>query len=191
MHYYSIMNKREKSDALEAVNKKIGRCPVCRRNAVGKLVPGEGSADASVVFVGEAPGKTEAKTGRPFVGRSGQLLRTSIRAAGLKEEDVFITSAVKYLPEHVTPKPSEIDHGRRHLQEQLAVIKPKLIVLLGRVAAMSVLDRKLVMHKESGQIIRGHGRTYFLAHHPAAALYSAQGKKAFASDMRKLTKHVK
>lgn len=185
------MTKAQKTKALAAVNANIGRCPVCLKNAVGKLVPGEGSASAKVLFLGEAPGKNEAVTGRPFIGRSGQLLRASIRAAGLKEEDVFITSAVKYLPKHVTPKPAEVEHGRLHLSAQLDVIQPKLIVLLGRIAALSILKRNVNMSEEHGSIIPDQGRKYFLSYHPAAALYSQSGKKNFEQDMETLARKIK
>lgn len=139
-------------------------------------MPGEGNPDADIVFIGEAPGKTEAKTGRPFVGRSGQLLRSLIREAGLKEEDVFITSPVKYLPagRHGlpggTPKPSDIVHGREHLMKQFAVIQPKVIVLLGNVAAQGVLGEKFPVTQVHGKIIEREGRRYLLTFHPAAAL---------------------
>ena len=92
-------------------------------------MPGEGNPDAHIIFLGEAPGKNEAATGRPFIGRSGQLLRKMIRSLGLKESDVFITRPVKYLPDRGTPSKEQIAHGRTHLTKQLTVINPKIIVL--------------------------------------------------------------
>lgn len=137
----------------------------------GKAVPGEGNPDANVVFIGEAPGKKEAEIGRPFIGRSGQLLRSLIRGIGLKEEDVYITSPVKFLPDRGTPTPDDIAHGRLHLMEQFSVIQPKLVVLLGRVAAEGVLQMKVKVASEHGEKIDGkYGITYFLTFHPAAAL---------------------
>src|SRR5439155_10892820 len=114
------MNKQE---ALDEIAREIEACQVCKEGKIGKAVPGEGNPDADIVFMGEAPGKTEAKTGRPFIGRSGQLLRSMIRdVLGLDDlKDVYITSPVKYLPEKVTPTPAEIAHGKTHLDKQLAI----------------------------------------------------------------------
>src|SRR5512139_1550662 len=119
------MNKEQ---SLHQIAEMITRCRFCRKGCTGKAVPGEGSADARVVFIGEAPGREEAKTGRPFVGRSGKLLRQTIREAGLSEDDVFITSPVHYLPDRGTPTKEMIRHGREHLFEQLAIIEPDIVV---------------------------------------------------------------
>jgi DNA polymerase len=132
---------KQKQQALKIIAKMIERCRICKKGKIGKAVPGEGNADADVVFIGEAPGKTEAATGRPFVGRSGKLLRGLIAGAGLKDDRVFITSPVKYLPEYVTPTPADIAHGRKHLMEQLDIIKPKVAVLLGATAVRAVFGR--------------------------------------------------
>ncbi len=180
------MNKSDKEKALQRITKGIANCIICQENKTGVAVPGEGDADADVVFVGEAPGKQEAKTGRPFIGPAGKLLRTLIADAGLKESDVFITSAVKYLPEHVTPTPEEVGHGRTHLFAQLDVINPKVVVLLGRVAALAVLDRNISVSKEHGTIIEEEGRKYLLAYHPAAPLYSPKVKSELIGDFKKL-----
>ena len=93
----------DKERALKALAAEITQCRSCRKGGSGKAVPGEGSAGARVVFIGEAPGREEAETGRPFIGRSGRLLRQSIREIGLAEEEVFITSPVHYLPDRGTP----------------------------------------------------------------------------------------
>src|SRR5258708_9896105 len=119
------MNKQQ---ALDTIAREIEDCAVCRDGKSGKAVPGEGNPDADIVFIGEAPGKTEAATGRPFVGRSGQLLRSLIREIGLREEDVYITSPVKYLPDRGTPTLADIRHGQEHFSNQLAVINPKVLV---------------------------------------------------------------
>jgi len=160
-----------KQNELDKIAEEIRRCSICKIGKSGKAVPGEGNPDADVVFVGEAPGKTEAATGRPFVGRSGKLLRSLIAEVGLREEDVFITSPVKYLPDRGTPTPKDIVHGREHLIKQLSIIDPKFVVLLGRVAAEGVLQRKVAVVKERGRVIgEKDGIKYFLTLHPAAAL---------------------
>lgn len=173
-----------KLHVLEAITKEIIECTICPVNKSGKPVVGEGNPDAEIVFIGEAPGKQEAVVGRPFIGRSGQLLRSLIHEIGLKEEDVYITSPVKYLPNGPdgtpggTPKSSDIAHGRIHLMKQLAVIKPQIVVLLGRVAAEGVLQKKVVVASEHGDVIEEQdGIKYFLTFHPAAALRFSQKYK--------------
>ncbi|MGE5297892.1 MAG: uracil-DNA glycosylase [Acidobacteriaceae bacterium] len=151
-------------------------------------MPGEGSASAKIVFIGEAPGKTEAQTGRPFVGRSGRLLREMIGRVGLSEKKVYITSPVKFLPKHGTPTDDEIRHGMIHLNNQLEVIKPKLIVLLGSVAARGMLGQKLAVLSRHGEEFKTVGRNYFLTIHPAAAIRFVKYRKLILADFRKLKK---
>src|SRR3546814_29331 len=141
-----------KQQRLDTIATEIRTCALCKKDSIGVAVVGEGNPDAEIVFVGEAPGKTESVTGRPFVGRSGQLLRSLIREIGLKEEDVYITSPVKYLPKRGTPDSKQIAHGREHLLKQLEVIQPKFVVLLGRVAAEGVLEKKVFVTKERGTV---------------------------------------
>jgi len=181
----------DKQKALDVIANEIEGCELCKVNKTGLAVPGEGSPNAKVVFVGEAPGKEEAKTGRPFVGRSGKVLRSLIAALGYKEEDVFITSPVKRLPVHVTPTEEEIDHGRTHLDAQLAIIKPKVVVMLGRVAGVALLKQNFSIGRDHGTIIEKEGRTYFLTYHPAAPLYSPSVKAELVKDFNKLKKFLK
>jgi DNA polymerase len=153
----------------------------------GRAVPGEGNPDADIVFIGEAPGKNEAVVGRPFIGRSGKLLRKFItEVLGLKESDVFITSPVKYLPDLGTPSSSDIAHGKIHLEKQFKVIDPKIIVLLGRVAVEGVLGLKVAVKKDHGKIIEKDGRKYFITLHPAAVVRFAHNRKDFEQDFRGL-----
>jgi uracil-DNA glycosylase len=181
------MGKQQK---LDEITLEIEKCKVCQKASSGKAVPGEGNSDADIVFIGEAPGKTEALTGRPFVGRSGKLLRGLITDIGLKEEDVFITSPVKYLPDRGTPDSKQIAHGREHLMQQLGIIKPKFVILLGRVAAEGVLEKKVFVAKERGHVIEERdGIRYFLTYHPAAALrFPNKFKQALKEDFLKVKK---
>lgn len=159
-----------KADQLNKIASEIERCRVCKAEKSGKAVPGEGNPDADIVFLGEAPGRTEAATGRPFVGRSGQLLRRMIRESGLTEADVYITSPVKYLPDRGTPTKAHIKHGKTHLDKQLSVIRPKFIVLLGSTAVYAMLGKVVPVMKEHGTILSTDGRKYLLTIHPAAVL---------------------
>lgn len=181
----------EKAKKLAEIAKEIDNCRICKEEKTGKAVAGEGNPDADIVFIGEAPGKTEAKTGRPFVGRSGQLLRKGMREIGLKEEDVYITSPVKYLPLRGTPTPKDIAHGRIHLRKQLEVINPKLIILLGSVAAKGVLEEKIPIAKEHGNTIQRDGKIYFLTYHPAAALRFPKLRQKFLEDLKHLQLVIK
>lgn len=180
-----------KQDQLDKITQEIEHCQICKKDSIGVAVPGEGNPDADVVFIGEAPGKKEAETGRPFIGPSGKLLRSLTRSIGLNDEkDVYITSPVKYLPKRGTPSSSQIAHGREHLVKQLAVIQPKIVVLLGRVAAEGVLEKKVAVSKEHGQVIEERdGVTYFLTYHPAAALrFSKKFRPLLEEDFEKLKK---
>ena len=176
----------DKEKALYEIALEIESCSVCRKWGDGLPVPGEGNPDAHILLVGEAPGRQEAKTGRPFIGRSGQLLRSAIRRIGLKEEEVFITSPVKYRPLAGTPRGQNILHGRVHLLKQLSIIEPEIVVLMGSVACRAVLERKVEVAKDHGSTVSLNGITCLITFHPAYALRFPAGKKAFLKDFEKL-----
>ena len=178
----------DKERALREIADEIRRCRLCRKGGTGKAVPGEGNPDARVVFVGEAPGKEEAKIGRPFVGRSGRFLRQAIRDIGLEEDNIFITSPGHYLPLRGTPSLQTIIHGKEHLYKQLEIIEPEIIVLLGATASLAVLGRKAETAKEHGTIIDRDGARILLTFHPAYAMRFPEGRKGFLRDFQKLKK---
>lgn len=184
-----LVNKKDK--ALLVVAREIENCRVCKKDKIGMAVPGEGNGNAQIVFLGEAPGRTEAKTGRPFIGASGKLLRQLITDCGLSQKDVFITSPVKYLPKYVTPTPDDVDHGRIHLEKQLAIIKPKVIVLLGRIAALAMLQENILVSKHHGEVLKRKNYTFLFSYHPAAALYSPKLKVELIKDFKKIKKLLK
>ncbi len=179
-----------KQKQLDEIAEKIAHCKICQKDCSGLPVAGEGNPDADIMFLGEAPGKNEAATGRPFIGRSGQLLRGLIREAGFKETDVYITSPVKYLPDRGTPSPAQIAHGREHLSAQLAVIQPKFIVLLGKTAVTAMLERNSAILKERGSIIEKDGRHYFITLHPAAVIRFPKYKHLIVEDFKNLKKMI-
>jgi DNA polymerase len=182
------MNKQTE---LSKIAKEIEQCELCKAWGTGKAVPGEGDPDADIVFLGEAPGKDEAETGRPFVGRSGKFLRAMIKEIGLKEENVYITSPVKYLPQSGTPVRENIIHSRIHLSKQLSVIDPKILVLLGSIACIAVLDQAVSITKEHGKTISRDGKIYFITYHPAAGLRFPETKEKFIDDFNKLKKLIR
>ena len=185
------MNDMEKSKALEKIAHDIQRCKVCKKNTSGKAVPGEGNPDAAVMFVGEAPGRKESETGRPFVGRSGQLLTILLSEIGVERKDVYITSPVKYYPGRRAPARKEIEHGKKHLLKQIDIIQPELIILLGNTAIKALLKSKYQVTKIHGRILEEEGQKYFVTFHPAAALRFKKILNLQKSDFSRLNTHIK
>lgn len=177
---------KDKAKQLQKIAIEIETCHECKKNKHGKAVVGEGNSDANVIFIGEAPGRNEALTGRPFIGRSGKLLREAIDSIGLNEEDVYITSPVKYLPDYITPTDEDIAHGMTHLSKQIEIIDPKVLVLLGRVAVRGVLGDKVMISKLHGEFVKKETRTYFISYHPAAAIRFQKFRKVFLDDFKKI-----
>jgi DNA polymerase len=150
------------------------------------LVPGEGSATADVVFVGEAPGASEDREGRPFVGRAGRLLDELLAEAGLRREDVFITNVVKARPPgNRDPRAAEVAHHLPWLEAQLEVIRPRLLVPLGRHALARFVD-DVKIGEVHGQLLERDGRTLFPMYHPAAALHNQRLRSTLVHDARAL-----
>lgn len=176
----------DKNVKLAQLEKEILACTICRGVGIGKMVFGEGDPDAKVMFIGEAPGRKEADTGRPFIGRSGQLLRAHIRDVGLREEEVYITSPVKYLPKKGTPSKKEIAHSLGHFHKQIAIINPHLLVLLGKTAVAATLQKDVPVLTRHGEIIEFDGRRALLTIHPAAVLRFPKYKSIFAEDFQKI-----
>jgi len=175
---------------LDEVAKEIKKCPICIKDKIGKPVPGEGNPNAKIVFIGEAPGKEEAKTGRPFIGRSGKFFRSLLKEIGINEKEVFITSPVKYLPKRGTPNVSDILHGRTHLIKQLYVINPEIIVLMGNVAVRGVLEKSIPVYNKHGKVIDKEDKKYLITFHPAAALRFPKIRILFKEDFQKLKKMI-
>lgn len=148
-------------------------------------VPGEGSATARLVCVGEAPGASEDETGRPFVGQAGQLLTKILEAIKLAREDVFIVNVLKHRPPgNRNPLPIEVDACRPYLVRQLEIIRPSVIVAFGTFAAQTLLDTKLSIGKLRGAIHRYHGIPVVVTYHPAALLRNPAWKRPTWEDVQ-------
>jgi uracil-DNA glycosylase len=177
-----------KKEQLESVAKAIldsNVCPELRASAI-QLVMGDGSADADIVFIGEAPGKREDIQGVPFVGASGKFLSEMLATIGLTREDVYITNIVKYRPPaNRDPKPEEIKAFMPFLFQQIEIIKPKLIVFLGR-HAMNVFLPELKISQVHGQPKHQNGQVYLPLFHPAAALYNGAKRQTLLEDFSKI-----
>lgn len=165
------------------------------------LVFGEGNPDCEVIFIGEAPGATEDEQKRPFVGRSGQLLRKLIRQLGWKEEDVYITNIVKRRPpQNRDPLPEEIEKYKPYLTRQIEIINPRIIVPLGRFAmnyflpnAKITRDQGKLFSAKVGSASSGKAQGWFVApmFHPAAALRAPVMMQEFEKSFKKLPAMLK
>ena len=159
-----------------------------------EVIPGEGPATASVVFIGEAPGFHETVERRPFVGRSGKLFRKVMDEVGLDETEVYITNIVKARPpENRDPSPQEIRAYKPFLDREIELIKPRLIVTLGRFSMAKFLpDVKISqVHGRLHKVVWNGIMHYVLPmYHPAAALRATKVKKSFITDFGKIQKII-
>ncbi|NTW52406.1 MAG: uracil-DNA glycosylase [Chlorobiaceae bacterium] len=166
-------------------------CRQCRLSQTRKnVVFGEGNPEAGVFVIGEAPGADEDAQGRPFVGRSGQLLDKILLAIGFEREEVYIGNIVKCRPpENRNPLGDEIECCKPWLMQQLRIVKPKIVLLLGRVAANTILGNNLSMGAMRGSIIRWDQFDCVVTYHPAALLRNPNWKKPCWEDVQMLRAH--
>jgi uracil-DNA glycosylase len=182
------MASTSKQKQLEETRNKILKDKVCEDLArqATQMVFGDGSPDAELVFVGEAPGKNEDIQGKPFVGAAGKFLNEMLEMIGLGREDIYITNIVKYRPpNNRDPYPDEKSAFLPYLQSQIDIIKPKLIVMLGRHAMESLLPG-LKISQIHGQPKRVNGQVYLPLFHPAAALYNGDMRQTLIDDFAKI-----
>lgn len=183
------MNNKQQLQMLHRQINECQRCPLFK-TAV-HAVPGEGAVDAQIMFVGEAPGRNEDETGRPFVGRAGKLLTELIESLGVKRKDVFITSVIKHRPpKNRAPKTPEVVACRHWLDKQLAIIKPQLIVPLGRFGMEYFLPDATITTVH-GTLIRQNKWYLFPVYHPAYGLRGTRALQALKADFVQLKKVVK
>ncbi len=167
------------------------KCPLCQTRT--KPVPGEGSEDAEVVFVGEAPGKDEDLAGRPFVGRAGKLLRKTIEEVGFKK--YYITNVVKCRPpENRTPFQNEVDACKPYLMRELECIKPKLVIALGKTAMKALLGFDAPIKDVRGKVFKTKinevQTKVIVTYHPAAVLRNPKLREEFKKDLVKAYNEV-
>ena len=181
-----------KSDSLEKIASEVIGCPLCKLSRTRKnAVPGEGPLSAKLLFIGEAPGKYEDLKGKPFVGPAGRILDESIKKAGLKRSEVFITNVVKCRPPgNRVPQEDERAACRPYLRRQILVLSPKIICILGSTAYASILGGKSITASR-GKIMVRKGQRYFLTVHPAAAIYNRSLRHIFENDILKLSEEFK
>lgn len=174
-------------DSLEKIGAEVKGCPLCKLARTRKnAVPGEGQLSANVMFVGEAPGRSEDEMGRPFVGAAGKLLDELLRKANIERSKVFITNVVKCRPPgNRVPEGDEVAACMPYLERQIDLIHPKVICILGRTAYSSLLGGGSITANR-GKIVEKGGRRYFLTIHPAAAIYRKSLSSVLESDLKKL-----
>jgi len=177
---------------LDVIFSEINECRKCRLcKTRTNAVPGEGPEDAEILFLGEAPGKIEDETGRPFIGRAGQLLSKCLSEAGIDRKKVFITSVLKCRPPgNRNPKPDELETCLPYVKKQIEVINPKVVCLMGNFACRQIIGKTGVMKLRGNPVTSD--RIYLPTFHPAAVLrFPWKYRKEFISDLVKIKKMVK
>ncbi len=180
------MSKNEK---LEKLNKEIKNCKKCplwktRKNTVS----GEGPVSAKIIICGQAPGSEENKVGRPFVGRAGKFLNQLLKTAGIKREEIYLTSPIKcFPPKNRKPTKKEIEACLPYLNRQIEIINPQKFILLGEVA-FSVFFPNKKLSNFRGKRIKKNGKKYFVTYHPAAGIRFPRIKKILEKDFKKIRK---
>ena len=176
---------------LEIIQEKVKTCKKCdlcftRKNAV----PGEGNQNADVVFIGEAPGKNEDLHGEPFIGTAGKKLNDALENVGLTRNSVYITNIVKCRPpKNRIPNDHEKIMCSNYLEDELTIINPKIICLLGNTPFYSILGGKEIS-KNHGKFVSKDNRMYFVTFHPAATIYNQKLVNVFKNDIKKLVNEL-
>src|SRR6266567_882457 len=188
----SISAAQDKPAALTVIREDIGDCTRCRlHKGRTKLVFGVGNVNADIMFVGEGPGADEDAKGEPFVGRAGQLLNNMISAMGIKREEVYIANIVKCRPPgNRTPEKDECDTCSPFLMRQIEVVKPKVIVALGAVAAKNLLAINDSMANLRGRWYDFRGSKLLVTYHPAYLLRDPRQKKEAWKDLQMVMKYL-
>ena len=171
---------------LEFLSEQIASCTECElHRSRARTVPGEGPANAAVMFVGEGPGMNEDQQGRPFVGAAGKLLNEFLKTIGLDRSQVFITNIVKCRPPgNRAPKRSETEACHPFLVTQISLTRPKIICPLGTPAIVALLGVEYSASKSHGEPVAKEGITFLPMYHPAAALYDSSLKPTLENDFR-------
>jgi len=184
---FDTVNKVQ-NDTLLKIVEDIGDCTRCKlHKGRHKIVFGDGSPKANLVFIGEGPGADEDAQGLPFVGRAGKLLTQMIEAMGLQRKDVYICNVVKCRPpQNRAPEPDEVETCSPYLLRQIDVINPKVLVCLGAVAAKTLLETNRGITQFRGQWLEWRGRKLMATYHPAYLLRNPNAKGEVWKDLQKV-----
>ena len=166
----------------------IENCQKCRLcEGRSNVVPGEGDPHADLMFIGEGPGQEEDRLGRPFVGRSGELLTRMIRAIGIERSRVYICNVVKCRPpRNRNPEPDEAAACLNYLRAQFALVRPRVVVLLGKVAANFTLNEQIFITRDHGKWFERKGVWFMPTFHPSALLRDPDKKRDAWEDFQKI-----
>ena len=180
-------------DTWEALKSECAGCRGCELwRTRTKLVFGVGREDAEVLFIGEGPGEQEDLQGEPFVGPAGKLLDNMLRMIGLDRSTVYIANMVKCRPpKNRDPLPQEQDACADWLRRQIALIDPKIVVCLGRIAAMGLIDPEFRITRQHGQWFDRDGRRWMATFHPSALLRDPGKRPEAFMDLRALRKEIR
>lgn len=183
----------KKENALRALMEEIGDCKRCKLSKQRKnIVFGEGNPEASLMFIGEAPGSEEDIQGRPFVGEAGQLLTRLINKMGFKRDDVYIANIVKCRPPfNRDPEEDEIRTCSPFLKRQIEIISPQVIISLGRISAWTLLQTKIPITRLRGRFYEYEGIPLMPTFHPAYLLRNPKDKWLVWSDMQQVLDRLK
>lgn len=167
------------------------KCPLCETRT--NVVFGCGNQNSKVLFIGEGPGENEDLTGSPFVGRGGQLLDKLLEIVDLsRDKNIYIANMVKCRPpKNRDPKKEETEICIEYLKNQIALLQPKIIVCLGRIAATSIISPDYKVTKQHGEFIEKDGICMTATFHPAALLRNPNNKPAALGDFQKLREKIK
>ncbi len=179
------------ANTLQQIADEVRACTACRlHQSAMRAVPGEGPADAKIMFIGEAPGFHEDRQGRPFVGAAGQFLEELLGLAGLRRSDVFIANVIKHRPpDNRDPQPDEIAACSQFLDRQIAALNPLVIVTLGRFSMARWFPGEKIS-RIHGQPRWIGGRMIIPMMHPAAALHQPQYRAMIEADFRRLPEFI-
>ena len=177
------------SEELENSIKNCQKCNLCK--ARQNIVFGVGNKNATIMFIGEGPGADEDRLGEPFVGRAGKLMNMAFKMVGINRENVYIANIVKCRPpQNRNPKEDEATACLDYLRNQVVLVKPKIIVLLGSVALKNILGKEYGITASRGKWIEKKGITYMPTWHPAALLRDENKKIDFIKDLMLVTERV-
>lgn len=183
------MTKIELLHQIEDEIKVCTKCDLCKTAL--KPVYGEGNINSEIVIIGEAPGATEDKIGKPFVGRAGKLLDTLLESINLNRNDIWIGNIIKHRPpNNRDPLPSEIKVCEPYLTRQLEIINPKLIITLGRFA-MNYFYKEGKISKDHGKVIEINGRNIFPVYHPSAGFRNGRMLTSLKNDFVEIPAIIK
>lgn len=179
-------------ETLEELEKSCNgctKCKLCQHRT--KIVFGVGKTNADIMLIGEGPGADEDAQGEPFVGKAGKLMNEAFRGTGINRNNLYITNVVKCRPpQNRDPEKDEIECCKQYLENQIQIIKPKLIVLLGKIALQSILGEEHSITRDRGTLIEKDGITYLPMWHPAALLRDDHKKIQFWQDCKLMVKYA-